>query len=334
MDKVLLIVITLSLCFLTTPKLVLGDNDSPIIGILGDTIQRRCDVLLSEEQNQNLIQKSRMNTVNNKNQREVNSCFTAYYVHWIEQGGGRVVPIRYDTPYDELKELMSKINGVLFTGGGLELALNSTYVQTAMNIFKLSQTFDYFPVWGTCQGIQVLSILAADNASVLQDGFDSEDLSLSLDLTQNSLKSRLFSGLPGDIIKILALQNVTMNYHYKGVTPQTYYTNSKLNQFYQLLSTNQDRKGREFISTIESKQYPIYGCQWHPERQVFSFNPQSPGLNHSYDSIRANSAVGQFFVNECRKNNHHFFNKTEEDSMVIYNYVPVYYPPTVQVYLF
>jgi len=266
-----------------------------------------------------------------------NSCFTSYYVKWIEQGGGRVIPIRYDTDQTELEHLISSLNGVLFTGGGLDLSLNTTYVETAMSIFKLSQKKpnDYFPVWGTCQGFQLLNVLAADDSGVVVPGFDSEDISWSLDISPDSFKSRLFSGLPSEIVKFLATENVTMNFHHDGVTPETFNSNTKLSGFYDLLSTNSDRKGRVFVSTMEAKDWPIYGTQWHPERQQFEFNDVDVGFNHAYDSIRANSAVGAFFVNECRKNNHQFVNKTEEASRLIYNYVPTYDPPgSQQVYIF
>jgi anthranilate/para-aminobenzoate synthase component II len=42
-----------------------------------------------------------------------------------------------------------------------------------------------------------------------------------------------------------------------------------LNTFFNSLSTNKDRNGDEFISTIEAFDYPIYGSQWHPEKNPY-----------------------------------------------------------------
>ena len=45
------------------------------------------------------------------------SFFPSSYVKFLEQGGARVVPIPYDLQEAALKELLSHINGALFTGG-------------------------------------------------------------------------------------------------------------------------------------------------------------------------------------------------------------------------
>ena len=37
---------------------------------------------------------------------------------------------------------------------------------------------------------------------------------------------------------------------------------------FDVLSTNKDKKGTAFVSTIEAKKYPFYGVQWHPEKAM------------------------------------------------------------------
>ena len=56
-----------------------------------------------------------------------------------------------------------------------------------------------------------------------------------------------------------------MNAHHSGVTPQAAKNNAQYDDFYSVLSTNKGRQGREFVSTIESKKYPVYGTQFHAE---------------------------------------------------------------------
>ena len=46
-------------------------------------------------------------------------------------------------------------------------------------------------------------------------------------------------------------ENCTMNNHVSGVTPQDFANNARLSGFYNALSTNVDRKGKAFISSIE-----------------------------------------------------------------------------------
>jgi hypothetical protein len=40
---------------------------------------------------------------------------------------------------------------------------------------------------------------------------------------------------------------------------ETFYGNEKLRNFFYPVSTNVDAKNKEFISSIEGKEYPIYG---------------------------------------------------------------------------
>lgn len=103
----------------------LGYTNQPIVGILGKP--------------------------NGKGQ----SFFEGFYVQWLEQAGARIVPIPYNISDEQLSFFASRLNGFLFTGGGLDLELTSPYVKTAMKIFKLAQTEDPIPLWGTCMGFQV-----------------------------------------------------------------------------------------------------------------------------------------------------------------------------------
>ena len=42
-------------------------------------------------------------------------------MHFLETAGAKVIPISYTISESDLLTLLSKINGVLFTGGGLDL---------------------------------------------------------------------------------------------------------------------------------------------------------------------------------------------------------------------
>ena len=62
---------------------------------------------------------------------------------FVELAGNVAVPIRYDLPEDELLALLSKLNGVLFTGGNLILVNPKTnehhqYYNSAKVIFQYS----------------------------------------------------------------------------------------------------------------------------------------------------------------------------------------------------
>ena len=59
-----------------------------------------------------------------------------------------------------------------------------------------------------------------------------------------------------------------------------------MRHFFNIIATSITDKNKEYVAAIEAKHYPIYGVQWHPERQ---------------------KTAGQFidfFISEIKKNNH------------------------------
>lgn len=228
---------------------------------------------------------------------------------------------------DSLTDSFGKINGLLFPGGGMDLQdFKTPYMQSVLHLWNLAlkanQAGDYFPVWGTCLGFETISVLAADSGSVLDTGFDSEDDPLPLVMTPLASSSKLIGSAPTQIVKWMTSTNSTMNNHQAGVTPATFKTNKNLAAFYNILSTSFDRKGREFGSTIEAKDFPVWGTQWHPEKAIFEWTDRE-AIPHTEAAISIAQYVANFFVAEARKNKH-TFNYTELTQKIIWNYVPSY----------
>jgi gamma-glutamyl hydrolase len=63
--------------------------------------------------------------------------------------------------------------------------------------------------------------------------------------------SRLYDTFSPVSIGWISSEPITFNSHHWGVTTETFNSNQKLNQFFTVLSTNKDRKGVEFISSME-----------------------------------------------------------------------------------
>ena len=55
----------------------------------------------------------------------------------------------------------------------------------------------------------------------------------------------------------------------------------EMDQFWDILSVNKDVNGLEFVSTIEAKNYPIFGTQFHPEKNAYEWAPKYPGIPHT-----------------------------------------------------
>lgn len=253
----------------------------------------------------------------------------ASYVKYIESSGARVVPINYYASEDELDNAFAKLNGFLFPGGG------ATFPDSAQYIFdktvEANKAGDFMPLWGTCMGFQWLLISASRDPDVLdpKDGeqMDAYNLSIPLEFTSSARSSKFFSKAPSDIYNILGKENVTMNNHHYGIWTDHFQSDDTLSSFFDMLSTNVDRNGDSFVSTIESFDYPIFGTQWHPEKNIFEWSEESDGvpseaINHSPEAVLITQYSANFFVEQARKSSHFYDVPSEEDSALIYNYSP------------
>lgn len=246
------------------------------------------------------------------------------YVKYIEAGGSRVVPIRvtYGTEYYE--DIFKKINGLLLIGGAADLE-TSDFARVAKIFFNLAlkanDAGDVFPIWGTCMGMQQLSVLVAGEN--LLSKTTAENVALPLNFTPEAYRSRMFQGFPPELMKATAEEAVTGNFHRYGLTVKTFDENEKLSGFFAVLSTNVADNGAHFVSTIEAQKYPIYGVQWHPEVNRFMWDSKK-NFPHSYHAVQLSTLLAQFFVNEGRRSLHGFADPEEEAAALIYNYTPVY----------
>eukprot|EP01031_Cornospumella_fuschlensis_P038047 gene38047-46228_t len=250
----------------------------------------------------------------------------ASYVKYLESAGARVVPINYYASNSELDKIFQSINGVFFPGGSAGFPKSAQYIFD--KVVAANDAGDFFPLWGTCMGFEWLLISATRDQNILDPKsgqMDAYNYSIALDFTADAKTSRLFSGA-GKVVDILATENVTMNNHHYGIWTDHFYQTTALTGMFNVLSTNNDRKGSNFISTIEAKKYPIYGSQWHPEKNNFEFGKTdgipNEAINHSPDAVLASLYPATFFVNEARKNFHKFSSADEEDKALIYNYKP------------
>lgn len=253
------------------------------------------------------------------------SYIAASYVKYLESAGARVVPILVNQPPGEYMKLFNSINGILLPGGAADIT-SSSYQRAAKIFYELAidanKRGDYFPIWGTCLGFEQLSLLTSNETTLSRT--NTTGLPMVLNFTQDAAGSKLFKDFLPETLQDLATEPMTVNIHKWSVAMKTYNGNEDLKKFYKVLSTNWDET-TEFISTVEAYHYPIYGTQWHPEKNTFEW--RMPYVPHTPSSIRAMSYMAQFFVNEARKNFHKFSSREEKDKALIHNYCPVIGPP-------
>ena len=252
----------------------------------------------------------------------------ASYVKHLEAAGARVVPVDYYATPAELDVLLQSVNGVLFPGGGSSFPSSAQYVYDRVK--AMNDVGDFFPLWGTCMGFQWLLIAQSRDQNILDPKsgqFDSYNLSIPLEFTPTYLDSKLFADAPVEVIKILSTVNVTLNNHHYGIYPEHLSSTASLSRFFHVLSTNSDRKGVAFVSTIEAFEYPIFGSQWHPEKNAFEWQMTVDGIpvediHHDAQAVVAAQYTADFFVRQARRNSHKYRSPAAEDEALIFNYSP------------
>jgi len=256
----------------------------------------------------------------------------ATIVRYLQEQGLYVVPIRYDMDSASLAKLLPNLAGVLFTGGGNALMDGKPYFETGKAIYKYAisegDNGRPFPLFGVCLGYEMISILTAGDPTILDTGFDSYDYAIPLQFTADAKTSVMFSDAPQLLMDALSKRNITLNDHECGVTPTTYASNAKLKKFFKVLSTNVDRNGKPFVSTIEARDsahYPIFATQWHPECASWLCFSNVEEFN-SLDGMEAALWVMRPFAQAARDSTHAFPTTEELFKARIDNYQSEYDP--------
>lgn len=96
-----------------------------------------------------------------------------------------------------------------------------------------------------------------------------------------------------------------------------------LEKQWKILSWNHDMYGTEFVSSIEHRQYPFYGVQFHPEKVVYEWI-RHRNISHTPNAVMASQWFAKFFVDETRQNLNRFAGVDEENRYLIYNFQPTF----------
>ncbi|KAL8182083.1 UNVERIFIED_CONTAM: hypothetical protein K2H54_042647 [Gekko kuhli] len=256
-------------------------------------------------------------------QKYGSSYIAASYVKFIESAGARVVPIRLNRSDEEYNKIFHSINGILYPGGGVDLR-TSEFSRVAKIFYEkaleANERGDYFPIWGTCLGHQLLLYLTGGEN--LLTWTNTDNFALPLNFTKVARSSKMFANFPDDLLQEMASEPVTSNFHFWSLSMQNFTYSEKLRHFYKVLTTNV-HDNVVFVSTMEAFSYPLYGVQWHPEKNPFEWKNET-GIPHSRSAVKVTYYIADFLVSEARKSKHHFPSKEEETEALIYNFNPVF----------
>ena len=208
------------------------------------------------------------------------------HLNWLESVGFKPVVIPFYA--SNLEEYIPYCNGLYLPSGGAFAQTQPEYYFASKKLIQLARKENnrgnYFPVWGCCMGMQQMLIEADGNDDYLNflQTFDSDNNYKTSLIPYDDTK--LFSVFPDHKLKEMTFQSKSLHNHMMGITPHRF-NKSRLRNHYKIGNTSYDRKGKEFVSTIEGKKYPFYGVQWHPERK------------------KPFHKLIEFFYDECLKSN-------------------------------
>ncbi|CAL4064647.1 unnamed protein product [Meganyctiphanes norvegica] len=267
-----------------------------------------------------------------KTNPDYNSYIASSYVKYYESSGARVVPILINQQDEYYENIVNSVNGIVFPGGSASITNSSGYGRAGRKLYELileaNNNGRTMPLWATCLGFEMLMLLAGhtnEKMEVLTSCKDS-NVAHPLNLTAGWNTSRILGEAPDDIITPLITMKITSNFHKFCVTNETF---KKLDIYkdFNILSTNVDTLGDEYISTVEHKRFPIWGTQWHPEKNQYEWKYSS--IPHFPEAIRVAQYFGNFFIDKTRLNHNSFVNETEEKAHLIYNHPVVDMAPFI-----
>jgi len=259
------------------------------------------------------------------------SYIAASYVKWLEAAGARVVPIIVNTETEPTEDdleyyhtLFQGISGLLIPGGIVDI-YDSGYARASKIFFDLAIEENlkggHFPIWATCLGFEMITLMAANGQPSLES-CDAEQ-ALPLTLTEEYGQSRMFGQAPSDIISHLTTLNTTANSHSWCLSRENF-TRFEMEEFWQLLSVNEDANGLEFISALEARDFPFFTTIFHPEKNLFEWTEMFSEIPHTREAVSVALYFAQFFVDQARMSPHSFPSRTEEESFLIYNHQTTY----------
>lgn len=241
------------------------------------------------------------------------------YVSWVQESGGEVLVIHPWHSDEEVDTILSKVNGVLFQGGDRDFDLSSRWETLAARIIKKSieyhQKNEIFPIWGTCQGFQLILTLMA-NEKILDNYNDWIKLHKVIfnNLTRTSRIYSLFKEADFDLLEN---HDSTIYFHHYGVTEEKFNSFDNLINFLDITSLGEDDDKKHFINSFEGKNgLPIYGVQYHPEKNPY-IRQNNYTLEHNTDARKVSQLLSLFFLTESRKSTH----RMEESERRKYNFI-------------
>lgn len=247
----------------------------------------------------------------------------ARYVRWIEASGGLAVVIHTWNSLEEIDEVLSKVNGVLFQGGGRDIDLSKRFEKTHAYVFnkviEMNKQGVNFPLWTTCQGFELIHAIVANDTKVLEN-FSAWNMPSGIYSIKGVTEfTRMYAEFSKEDLENLEKFNSTSEFHRLGISPDAYSKYPALNDFFTITTLGKDTDEQIYIASVEAKNYPIFAPQFHPEKTPYD---RAIKDNIPRNSVATKTAqmLGNAFINEAERNHR----RITYDELVKFNFIDTF----------
>jgi len=240
-----------------------------------------------------------------------------------------VIPIPWDLEKGKFDTLLESTNGVLLTGGDAPFWEIDNHGNRVFNDFqrRLNYVVNFvkqkkyegihFPLWAVCQGMEAVSIAITHDLYVLDNYIQFGKLA-TVQFTPKTQESTMFQFWTQDSFTMLEENPVVFYYHQYGLNtsaPEKYPVFTQ----WSVTGISKDDNGKEFITAMESKDYPIYVHMFHTERVLWEANHLADS-KHFSGVIYAIKLLAKSFASEAAKNSNKFESKELAKALEIENF--------------
>jgi gamma-glutamyl hydrolase len=239
------------------------------------------------------------------NEDETKSSIPTNYVRWLETAGAKILPIHPWYTEQQMTDLYTKVNGILFIDGPKEFKRDSQYGKLTESIFRKSISLFKdkkvkLPLFATGQGFLLLHAFAECEK---HGEYDNVDYATFL-LTDRKVATRLFDFLSEDEMKEISSAVTIYLSSTTGVSDKDYEEGEVRNVFNRI-GWGYDKKSNPLIFAVEHNEAPVYGVHFNPERVMFD-RVKENSIPQNRLSNKLSQSLANFFVNECRLNDNRY----------------------------
>lgn len=237
------------------------------------------------------------------------------YVDWVALSGAIPVLIPSDMPLKKFELVLETIQGLVIPGGSSDLYDEEGAPRPPME--KILHTIKYcknlfdekkkkFVVFGICYGFQALvcSLLGSEDvlSQKIKDYYKAHPV-----VYEEDANSRFFCKLNPQLRKEVFSNPSVYYWHGYSLCEQDLQLDKfkivkEEFNFLGYSKSGENHDGDDFLVLLESKKYPIYATQFHPEKTSFDRSELTNFVDRSESAINLMKELSDLVVDEIKEN--------------------------------